>query len=450
MDQPPGPGEELPARLRSGPAARLRGRPDRQCPLGLAVAGLGGAADRVDRQYWLALLGKSPGRDPALDALETLEADINADFEERHAEWRTAVALAKIERDLWEEATKKAFKTGGVAPDKPADAPEHPVYRRLVTNDVTVEKAARLVLANPKGILLSRDELAGWIGALDKYGGNGSDRAFYLEAYGGRRYAVDRVKDMNPKPIVVPALTIGITGGIQPDRLNSAVLCGDDDGFAARFIYVWPDPVPPRRPSAASSEGAALKLARISALEGDRVALPFDESAATAIQSYREEVAANEVDACGLFLSWVGKLPGMAVRLAVILEHLYWTGDRASDPPPTRISQRAAVAAIALLDAYAVPMARRCFGEAALPQADRDAIALARWIIAQRPVLGIVNARQLRHATVLPSKDAARYDAALAELADAGWLRSVGGRMGGAGRQRKDWAVNPKLSDLPS
>jgi hypothetical protein len=41
--------------------------------------------------------------------------------------------------------------------------------------------------------------------------------------------------------------------------------------------------------------------------------------------------------------------------------------------------------ALGFLDDYAVPMARRAFGEAALPEAERDARRLARWILRQSP-----------------------------------------------------------------
>ena len=64
--------------------------------------------------------------------------------------------------------------------------------------------------------------------------------------------------------------------------------------------------------------------------EGDaysRIPLRFDEAAASALQAYRTQVAATEAEATGLYLSWLGKLPGMAVRLAIILEHLRWCGD---------------------------------------------------------------------------------------------------------------------------
>ena len=148
-------------------------------------------------------------------------------------------------------------------PPKPenTEEPPRPTRKRIITNDPTVEKVARLVLENPKGMMLFRDELAGWIGALDKYGGAGGDRAFYLESYGGRAYAVDRMKD--PEPIVVPSLTLSIMGGIQPDRLATLVLSGDDDGLAARFLYLWPERTPPKRPDNPVPSGAKAKLIKL-------------------------------------------------------------------------------------------------------------------------------------------------------------------------------------------
>jgi hypothetical protein len=48
----------------------------------------------------------------------------------------------------------------------------------VCVSDATVEKLASLAAALPRGLLLQRDEIAGWLGAFDKYGGGGSDRAF--------------------------------------------------------------------------------------------------------------------------------------------------------------------------------------------------------------------------------------------------------------------------------
>ena len=158
-------------------------------------------------------------------------------------------------------------------------------------------------------------------------------------------------------------------------------------------------------------------------------------------------MAETEAGSSGLFLSWLGKLPGMAVRLAVVIELLWWSATGMATPEPASISLRATEAALAFLEAYAVPMARRAFGEAALPQADRDAMALARWLHARDPMPEMVNARELRHADALPTRAADRYDAALAELEAAGWLRAPPRQPGVPGRQRKDWLVNPMLRE---
>jgi Protein of unknown function (DUF3987) len=395
--------------------------------------------------------GKSPGLDAARDVLETLEREVNADRPERLREWEADAAMAGLRLKAWETECLRCLKASEDPPHQPGDVapPDRPRYRRFVTNDPTTEKVARLLLENPKGLLLFRDELAGWLGAMDKYGGTGSDRAFYLESYGGRRYAVDRVRD--PEPIVVPALTLGLMGGIQPDRLHSLLLSGDDDGLVARFLWTWPDRVPPKRPRQALPDGAAAMLTRLSRLtipeNVDRGVIAFTDAAAAAVQTYRTETAELEQAATGLYLSWLGKLPGMAVRLAVLIEHLEWCARPVESEPPAVISERAAVAAIAFLDMYAVPMAQRCFGEASWPQADRDAYALGRWLMAQSPVLKVFIVREvrLRHAPL--GREATRYDAAVRELVTAGWLRELP-RPRGSGRPAKQWEVNPRLRGI--
>ena len=90
---------------------------------------------------------------------------------------------------------------------------------------------------------------------------------------------------------------------------------------------------------------------------------------------------------------------------------------------PTAISEAATLAAIGFLEGYAMPMAKRAFGDAAWPQAERDAAALGKWLLAQRPLPALVNARALRQRLRCTPASAERYDAALAELEAAGWVR---------------------------
>src|SRR5262249_38866590 len=225
------------------------------------------------------------------------------------------------------------------------------------------------------------------------------------------------------------------------------LLTRDDDGLVARFIWCWPDRVLPQRPTRPAPDGASMMLAHLSKLaipkDCDRGVIPFTERAAAAVEAYRAETASLEADATGLFLSWLGKLPGMAVRLAGILEHLAWCGGPEAAESPAAVSEHATVAAISLLAAYAMPMAQRCFGEASRPRADQDAQTLARWLVAQSPIPKTLVVRdvRLRHAPL--GRDAARYDAAVRELVAGGWLRELP-RRGGAGRPAEQWAVHPR------
>ena len=109
-----------------------------------------------------------------------------------------------------------------------------------------LSKRRRVLSAdNLRGVLLLKDELAGWLGNLDKYGDG--DAAFYLAAYGARPHTIDRKK--LDKPIRIPSLAISILGTIQPEPFSTLLLTRDDDGLQARLLPIWPDPVPPSRPN---------------------------------------------------------------------------------------------------------------------------------------------------------------------------------------------------------
>lgn len=400
--------------------------------------------------------GKSPAQDQVAGLLSRLEAALNVDFEDRRREAKRQGAETEERLKLWQAEVREAVKLGTPAPHLPADIRSPPPVqrRRLYSTEPTIEKAGRLSAANPRGLLLQRDELAGWLTSMDRYSnGAGGDRAFWLQAYGGRAWTPDRVKDGDDE-IHIPHLLWSILGTIQPDRVASLLMAGDDDGLAARFIFCWPAPLAPRRPDrVADNEAAFQRFLRLRMMPWPELpeprVLPFSPAAAAVIQEWRCEVATLEAEAAGLMLSWLGKLPGLAVRLALILELLAWSETPDGTPEPTELSERATVAAVTFLEDFALPMARRTFGAAALPEAERDARRLARWLIKQDPVPGIVNSKALRRMAAGPAiPDAARMEAALAELAAAEWVRPAPARAAGIGRQRKDWAVNPAVSEL--
>jgi putative DNA primase/helicase len=88
--------------------------------------------------------------------------------------------------------------------------------RRYRTNNATVEKLGELLRENTRGMLLVRDELAGWLRELDRSGHEG-DREFYLEAWNGNgSYTYDRI---SRGTVHIPALCVSVIGDIQPGKL---------------------------------------------------------------------------------------------------------------------------------------------------------------------------------------------------------------------------------------
>ncbi len=399
--------------------------------------------------------GKSPAIDATTGPLSQLEADLNDDTEDRMRGWRTEKQEAKERRALWEADMKAAVKENRPAPLEPLGAvePEQPARRRAYSTTPTMEAARDLSAANPRGLLLHRDELAGWITGMDAYSGKaGMERAFWLQTYEGKRWAADRVKD-GDNARDVPNLTWAIVGGIQPDRLASLLLNGDDDGLSARFLYCWPAPSadisepPDGRALPFVLKDRLLRLRQLPMVNDDPLLLLFTAEAIEALQELRREVKRQEAEAAGLFLSWLGKVPGMAVRLSLIFLYLDWLEQPAGAPEPEAVDLNALARALGFLCDYALPMARRAFGEAALPEAERDARRLARWLLRQSPMPETLNARQLRRMGNGPGIGTAeRIEAALHELAELHVVRPAPGRDGGSkGRQRADWMLNPAM-----
>ena len=156
---------------------------------------MGRAIAFVDRRRGDSGNGKSPGADCLMrDVLPEIERRMVADFPDRLREWRASVEFDKVADEGWQKDVREAQKRGAVAPLPPvATAGPEPQSPRLRQNDVTIERVATLLAtAAPKGLLLVRDELAGWIDGMAAY--NPAGRGFWVEAYGGRPYRVERQK----------------------------------------------------------------------------------------------------------------------------------------------------------------------------------------------------------------------------------------------------------------
>jgi len=405
---------------------------------------------------WVAAVGdpssgKSPALDEAFSFLRSLENDLADDFPEKLKEYERLKEVARAKTEDWKGDVKEAVKAKRPAPPMPEGAfePDPPQMPRISVTDTTPEALGHLLAANPKGLLYRRDELAGWIGNFDRYNGGGGERTFFLEGYGGRDYNIDRVKN-NKEPIRIPHLTIGVIGGIQPEKLADMVLKGSDDGFVPRFLMFWPEAVPPKRPSDTPISPKYLyAMQRLQSLEmiKDEKGLPtprvikLSEEAACVFDQWRQENDRQSKEVYGLMLGHYGKLPGIVLRLALTLEYLAWCVG--SEAEPQSISSHTVGRAIDLIDEYFKPMAERVYGDAALPPQEKSAAMLARRILKNREP--VINAGTIRRYWKLPGlRDADAVKSALAVLVEAGWLAPAF-HEGVKGAPKLDYHVNSEL-----
>jgi hypothetical protein len=202
--------------------------------------------------------------------------------------------------------------------DNTMDEPDPP--KRFVVWDSTIEKLGEILSRSDKGLLVKSDEVAGWLGRMEKYGGRGAgaDRAFWLQAYDGGSHAIDRV---SRGETYIGNLSVSLIGGIQPSRL--AELRGlTSDGLLQRFV-----PVMMRSSSFAQDCDTSQDQLNYRGLINKLIAARYqtfdlDDQALEMMNDLRRQLHEREQVASGLtdgLQGFIGKLPGIAGRLAVIL-----------------------------------------------------------------------------------------------------------------------------------
>lgn len=214
--------------------------------------------------------------------------------------------------------------------------------RKAFVSDVTAEKLAEVLAQNPRGALMIRDELAGWLLSFNQYkaGGKGSDRQFYLSAWSGEPVSVDRKgKDTEPLYVRHPCLTV--VGTIQPSVLDR-FKADADDGFYDRVLFCYPDELPlvgerwqtidpnnARAWAAMVGRLRDLQMTTGSMLDPHAGAerpffLDFNDDARRLWQAWTEYVAdmVNDADFDPTLRGPAVKLSGYAARLALVAHML--------------------------------------------------------------------------------------------------------------------------------
>jgi hypothetical protein len=187
---------------------------------------------------------KSPVISSMTRPAKAIEREWRKAYEEEDGHYLDELESHEEEVKAWKTQNRKAILIGQDRPPKPTSELAKPLLKRLITSDATYESLHQLLSENPAGLLVTRDELAGWLAGLERQGRE-QERAFYLECWSGDSdFTLDRI---GRGSVYVPHTCISLFGGIQPARLRAylaeALRDGpSNDGLIQRFqLLVYPD-----------------------------------------------------------------------------------------------------------------------------------------------------------------------------------------------------------------
>jgi hypothetical protein len=324
------------------------------------------------------------------------------------------------------------------------------IHPRLYVADSTFQRLAKLCEARPRGMMQIRDELAALFTSMRSLG----SKPFYLEAWNGERYVVERVAD--GKSFTVPNLLVGLIGGFQPDKVARA-FAGDEDGMYGRFLFGWPstpdyspltDDIPEVDPE---FKALLTKLIRLPSEDekGDFAprSIPLSPAAREEFEGYRRFVDQTKRSIEGREEQWLAKSETHVLRLAGTLALLAWAGAPASTSitgslEPSLVERKFMVNAIKLVREYFWPHARAVLRQIGLTDRHRNIRRVLRWLrVHDRHVVSL---RDIRREALSESVDVQQARELVERMVDAGWLRAEERQKTG-GRPLERWSVNPQL-----
>ena len=406
-------------------------------PAGLALTALGACAAAIrdsiklaprswdkgwkeSARIWPVLIGKpstkkSPVLSRSASPIKAIDKQMLKQGQARVAEW--------------EENGKE-----GPKPDVP----------RIVLEDATTEAAQEKFGCSPNGILLLQDELSGFFGRIEKYGGGSADRGFWLQSYNGGSYAIDRIGRGSK---VIENLSACMIGGVQPEALRSIADKSDDDGLIQRIIPVMlrPGRKSERVDATTSNEAYRDLVFALHKMEGpggsffkDNVHLEYDPEAEKLAAEFSDinfdRVQAFE-DIHGKFASHLGKYDGLFSRLCVVFHCI----ENVSAPSKT-ISYSTAARVRVLIESFIMRHSMAFYiGLLGMSENDQIMKDVAGSILAHGDA-EISNRELMRRVRTYRKANQYERDEVTKTLVALGWLEPLGG----VTDKENKWKVSPE------
>lgn len=158
--------------------------------------------------------GKTPSTDEVMRPVKRQQAAQYDIYQSMMAAWK---ALPKKEREV--------------------QAP--PIFLKRYVSDTTPESLYTELSRHADGLLLYRDEIAGWVKDFGRYNNSGEVENL-LSIFSGQPITITR---KTQDPVVVGKTFLSILGGIQPGAAKKVLAKEDfaDSGFLGRFLWCYPE-----------------------------------------------------------------------------------------------------------------------------------------------------------------------------------------------------------------
>ena len=170
--------------------------------------------------FWCMIIG-NPGTSKTWPVKEYVNRLLDSDVK-NYTEYKTQIEQLNI--DI-EDAQKKEK-------DKIKRLRDNLRRKQIVATDTTIEALIKIIEANPRGTLLYRDEIKGWLSSFNAYKSGGSDEEQYLELYSNGTLNKTRVSGTD---VLIKNTYVSLLGTIQTGVLNGIV--NSKNGLVDRFLY---------------------------------------------------------------------------------------------------------------------------------------------------------------------------------------------------------------------
>lgn len=361
---------------------------------------------------------KSPALNLVSTPLNKRQYYLQTEYEDAMKEYNQKLAIYEAELSEW-----KNKKGRGVKPEKPKE----PVMGQVMTTDSTLEALSEILEENPRGIVLHRDELTGWVRSMNQYkGGKGADRQSWLSFWNGSQVIINRKN--RKEPLILDNPFVNVVGALPPDVLGElADERGREDGFIHRILFSMPDRVPNKWTDSEVMQSTIDEFERVfdglwnlkASSTGDGsptpVIVPFTPSGKSVWvewinDHYKEQEDPSFPD--NLRGPWA-KMEGYAARLALILHMCRIASGEVTSEDVDEYSMTGAAALIEYFKSHA----KRVYSRLKASPEEKRMMGAVEWIKRQG---GKVTARDILRYKVAGVKSASDAKTLLRELESRG------------------------------